>query len=107
MTVHDGFTDTPFSGKVTDSCGQCLLPTDSTWNKCLGCDGQKDSGYKLDSCSPPKCLLPSDPNFDQCTETSYDISPVFYCWDSASHRLNPSFEPSGLILVSLVILRSR
>ncbi|MFK7775260.1 MAG: SBBP repeat-containing protein, partial [Saprospiraceae bacterium] len=53
---------------ILDSCGVCLLPTDSTFNQsCTDCAGVINGNAVLDSCGV--CLVPTDPNFNQnCTD---------------------------------------
>ena len=58
-----GCDGVPNSGKVTDACGVCLLPSDPAFGtSCAGCDGVANSGKVTDACG--HCLLPSDPGFN-------------------------------------------
>ncbi len=68
-------------GHRLDKCGNCLLPSDPSWNGCLGCDGVANSNWKLNSCF--ECV-PPESNLNDCSNSSnrvFDITPAFYCWD--------------------------
>ena len=51
-----GCDGVPNSGKVTDACDVCLLPSDPAFGtSCAGCDGVPNSGKFLDACGRCAC----------------------------------------------------
>jgi len=55
---------TPNGTFIFDACGECLAPTDPTFNQsCIDCTGTPNGDAIIDDCG--ECLEPLDPNFNQ------------------------------------------
>ena len=70
-----------------DRCGQCLATSDDTWDSCLGCDNEPNSGKEFNDCG--YCLDATLENFDdygkdcrnECATASepYYLNDCGYC----------------------------
>ena len=66
-----------------DDCDQCLLPSDSSWNSCLDCNGDPNGGKRTNDCG--YCLDPDDDNFASYGKDCKGMYiPSFFCFSSPS-----------------------
>eukprot|EP00483_Globobulimina_turgida_P007760 UN07775 len=99
-------------GKQSDECGVCLSPSDSAWNRCVGCDNIPHSGKQFNECGV--CIKANDPNFNSygkdcrgiCSSIPSDTYYVDECgqcllvtdpeWNSCSTTTEPTTISSTL-----------
>jgi hypothetical protein len=62
-----GCDGVPNSGKASDQCGSCLVPSDVDFDSCVGCDGVAWSGERLDVCG----VCAGDNS--SCADNSYSL----------------------------------
>eukprot|EP01084_Bolivina_argentea_P072547 131731_1 len=79
-----------------DKCGQCLLISDSNWNRCVGCDGIPDSGFEFNVCG--QCLHSNDTVFETAGKDCYGTCNGNHTYDQCGACLATNDESMNVCL---------